>query len=107
MLIDVANHFYRGARSQRPVPQRFLSLFKRGRAGTNGEWVCLRIDCSKLGCPLKFEPAAAVGTIAAMPSNDIVPLFPHIYGGLGSTAVTALLRVVRSDDGQFMNIEGI
>lgn len=34
-------------------------------------------------------------------------LFPHIYGPIDTAAVVAELAVKRSDDGQFLSIEGL
>ena len=86
MLLSVGNHFYKS------VTEPFLLL---------------RIDVTKLlDAPVKYEPAAPVGDTEAH-SNKNVILFPHIYGLLNISCVVKEYVVLRSDEGTFLDIQGL
>ena len=89
-LIDVANHFYKE---------------------TVGEWVCIKLDVSRLGGKVVYESPAPVGNIAAYDhakeQEKEQPKFPHIYGGIPARAIMARYRIRRATDGTFLSIDGI
>ena len=39
--------------------------------------------------------------------DENVLKFPHIYGGINASSVTKRFRIIRSEDGSFLNIEGL
>jgi hypothetical protein len=61
--------------------------------------------------PYATPQQAPVGDMAAhrVEEGDQEVLFPHIYGGIHPRAVTAVLPVVREEEGsgRFVRIEGI
>ena len=81
LLLGVANHFYRGVQDT---------------------YLCLVIDTGRLSSRVVFEPAMPVGKHDAPQGEQT--LFPHIYGPLDVSAVIEELRVVRSEDGTFLQI---
>lgn len=73
-----------------------------------GDWICLKIDVSKLTSRLVYEPAAPVGNIASMKHtayDENEPLFPHIYGPLNADSVVEEFNIIRSLDGTFDSID--
>ncbi|CAL8463589.1 g3123 [Coccomyxa elongata] len=76
------------------------------------EWICLRIDPSRLTSEVRYEPAAPVGNTAPPTGWKEgaleAPVFPHLYGTIDFDAVTAEHAVRRdSQQGTFLNIEGV
>lgn len=55
--------------------------------------VLLRIDPSRLGSPVKWEPG--------VPADPESMVFPHLYGPLPVGAVTAVVEYLPGDDGVF------
>lgn len=72
LMLQVANRFYRGA---------------------PGDFVLLVIDPARLTSPLKWERS---------PTDDLAPLFPHIYGPIDPEAVVDVREVRRTADGEFV-----
>ena len=89
-LIEVANYFYKT---------------------TPGKWVCLSIDQSKLrSAKVIYEKPLPVGNIEAFDhksTGQSTPQFPHIYGGLPKDSVLRYYKIVRSEDGMFLRIDGL
>eukprot|EP00607_Mallomonas_marina_P001484 CAMPEP_0182427272 /NCGR_PEP_ID=MMETSP1167-20130531/16625_1 /TAXON_ID=2988 /ORGANISM="Mallomonas Sp, Strain CCMP3275" /LENGTH=112 /DNA_ID=CAMNT_0024609395 /DNA_START=169 /DNA_END=504 /DNA_ORIENTATION=- len=81
MLLDVANHFYKGA---------------------PGDWICVEISPSLLDSPVIYEAAAPVGDKKAY--NDSCQKFPHIYGGIPRRSVVNVFSIYRDTDGTFLSI---
>ena len=69
-----------------------LAVANRFYRTTPGEFVLLVIDPAQLTAPLKWEPS----------SDDLAPLFPHIYGPINRAAVHEVRAVQRADDGEFL-----
>eukprot|EP01031_Cornospumella_fuschlensis_P029949 gene29949-36170_t len=84
-LLVVGNHFYKN------LP---------------GDWVCLEIDPTYLGCRCIYETPAPVGDKEShvKDPSTAAPHFPHIYGGLPRLAVTRTFEVVRGENGEFLSI---
>ncbi len=78
VLRQVANAFYRG---------------------TPGEFVVLEIDTSQLTAEVRWEPPEPAPP-AGSPMSQV--LFPHIYGGLNRSAVTAVRAARRTASGEFL-----
>lgn len=55
--------------------------------------VLLRLDPDALGAPVKWEPG--------VPADPASMLFPHLYGPLPVTAVTAVEKYLPEADGTF------
>ena len=88
-LLVVANHFY---------------------SEVQGDWLCLRMTVESLeksGVETIFEGTAPVGDKPADFEGSDSELYPHILGGISPSAVLAAHKVVRTDGGQFIQIEGI
>ena len=88
-LLVVANHFY-------PEVQ--------------GDWLCLRMTVESLqesGVKTIFEGTAPVGDKPANFEGSDSELYPHILGGISPSAVLASHKVVRTEDGKFIQIEGV
>ena len=88
-LLVVANHFY-------PEVQ--------------GDWLCLRMTVESLqesGVKTIFEGTAPVGDKPANFEGSDSELYPHILGGISPSAVLAAHKVVRTQDGKFIQIEGV
>ena len=88
-LLVVANHFYSEVR---------------------GDWLCLRMTVESLqksGVDTIFEGTAPVGDKPADFEGSDSELYPHILGGISPSAVLAAHKVVRTEDGQFIQIEGV
>lgn len=87
-LVVVGNHFYKS------LP---------------GDWICLEIDPTYLGCRCIYETPAPVGQKESHVKDpaSAEPLFPHIYGGLPRLAVTKIFEVVRGEQGEFLGITGL
>ncbi len=88
MLLVVANHFYKESQ---------------------GDWICLELNPELLGAKVVYEPAAPVGNKSSMTceSQENVPLFPHIYGGLTKVAIRKVYPIVRGPEGEFLSIDGL
>jgi uncharacterized protein (DUF952 family) len=56
--------------------------------------IALEIDPAKLTSPLKVEPPS--------PTSKTAEVFPHIYGPLNRSAVTAEQPMRRGDDGRWV-----
>ena len=67
-----------------------------------GEWLVLSIYPKELRAEVKFEAAAPVGEKAAKQDDDRI--FPHLYGGLNTSAVVAETLVKRDCEGKFLSI---
>lgn len=98
LLLGVANQFYR------EVPAEI-------------EWRVLVLDSARLAAalgagPIRYEPAAPVGTIAAR-KGDAGLLYPHLYGGIPATKVEGVVlaelsvRREAGEGGAFVAIEGL
>eukprot|EP00603_Paraphysomonas_imperforata_P009313 CAMPEP_0114428946 /NCGR_PEP_ID=MMETSP0103-20121206/9211_1 /TAXON_ID=37642 ORGANISM="Paraphysomonas imperforata, Strain PA2" /NCGR_SAMPLE_ID=MMETSP0103 /ASSEMBLY_ACC=CAM_ASM_000201 /LENGTH=125 /DNA_ID=CAMNT_0001598225 /DNA_START=148 /DNA_END=525 /DNA_ORIENTATION=- len=84
-LLQVGNNFYKSVR---------------------GDWICLKIDVTKLTSRVIYEPAMPVGDIqSAKFENE--PLFPHIYGGINADSVVQVFNIIRSLDGTFHSIDNL
>ena len=78
-----------------------------------GDWICLEIDPALLKSgadSVIYEAPAPVGTKESYtkdsPEENVLK-FPHIYGGINVSSVTKRYRISRSEDGSFLNIEGL
>ena len=71
LMLAVANRFYR------QVP---------------GPFVLLTLDVERLDAPLRWEES---------PTDDLAPVFPHLYGPINHEAVVAVREAVRAPDGTF------
>jgi uncharacterized protein (DUF952 family) len=69
-----------------------IAVANRFYRTTQGEFVLLVIDPAQLTAPLKWEQS----------SDDLAPLFPHIYGPINRAAVQEVRAVRRADDGEFL-----
>ena len=85
LLLEAGTHFYKNA---------------------VGDWICLKLNPDLLTGPVVYEDPAAVGNIGAKEYVES-PKFPHIYGGIPSSAVVKKYRIVRGSDGTFLSIEGL
>ena len=88
-LLVVANHFY---------------------PDVKGEWLCLQMTVESLkatGVETIFEGTAPVGDKAADFDGSDNELYPHILGGISPSAVLETHRVVRAEDGTFLNIDNL
>lgn len=94
-LLEAGNHFYKAVK---------------------GDWVCIKLDVAVLaaaGSKVVYEAPAPVGAIEAvdyvkehdLPEGTVT--FPHIYGGIPAASVVQTFRIVRSEDGGFVSIEGL
>ena len=91
LLLDVGTYFYKEVK---------------------GDWICLEIDPILVGREgtVKYEAPAPVGNIDAYDhekEGKEQPKFPHIYGGIKSSAVTKTFKILRAEDGTFLSIQGI
>ncbi|NNM00943.1 MAG: DUF952 domain-containing protein [Gammaproteobacteria bacterium] len=89
LLLEVANHFYRDA---------------------VGAFVCLESTVEAVeqsGTRVVYEAPAPVGNQPADFDTRGETEFPHLYGGLVPSAVTAVHAVNRSRDGTFTGIDGV
>jgi uncharacterized protein (DUF952 family) len=94
VLMDVANHFYRGSTE---------------------EWVCLEIDPNYLNCKVIYELPAPVGNKASHQITkdngesvqETGPLFPHIYGGINKLSIRGVRKIIRNKSGEFLSIQGL
>jgi uncharacterized protein (DUF952 family) len=68
-------------------PEQMLRVAKRLYAG-RGDLLALEVDVERLQSPLKWEPAR---------SGEV---YPHIYGPLNTSAVTAVRELSLGDDGE-------
>jgi uncharacterized protein (DUF952 family) len=88
LLVSIANHFYKSQ---------------------PGTWICLEISSNPeiLGSEVKYEAPAPVGNIASniVSTSEHVQLFPHIYGGIPSSAVLNSFKMSRMPDGSFLDID--
>jgi uncharacterized protein (DUF952 family) len=71
LMLAVANRFYR------QVP---------------GPFVLLTLDVERLDAPLRWEES---------PTDDLAPVFPHLYGPINHGAVVSVREAVRAPDGTF------
>ena len=63
----------------------------------------IAIDSSKLSHEVKLEPAAPVGeTQPHFDGNE--QLFPHLYGPINIDSAVKEMKVVREDDGTFIEL---
>jgi uncharacterized protein (DUF952 family) len=60
-----------------------------------GEFVVLLLDPEQLHSPLRWEQS----------TDDLAPLFPHIYGPINRAAVAHVFAVRRAPDGEFLGWE--
>ncbi len=89
LLLRVANHFFKQV---------------------TGDWQCLRMTIESVtatGTPVTFERAAAVGETQPNFEGSDGVLFPHINGGIAPSAVLEVHRVIRDEDGTFLEIVGV
>ena len=93
-LIDTANHFYQDSKS---------------------DWICIQLSRSALtnvGISTRDEEGMPVGdTPVADKIKDNNWQCPHIYGGIPTLKslgiLTKTFSMNRSDDGEFLNVEGL
>lgn len=91
-LLEAGNHFY---------------------LDVKGDWICLKLDVSKLAeNSVVYEAPAPVGTIEAVDYEkehqmESQPKFPHIYAGIPASAVIQVFPIIRDDSGAFLRIEGL
>eukprot|EP00469_Lotharella_globosa_P010792 CAMPEP_0167788712 /NCGR_PEP_ID=MMETSP0111_2-20121227/10201_1 /TAXON_ID=91324 /ORGANISM="Lotharella globosa, Strain CCCM811" /LENGTH=128 /DNA_ID=CAMNT_0007680637 /DNA_START=30 /DNA_END=416 /DNA_ORIENTATION=- len=85
LLIKIANMFYKESKE---------------------EWICIAVDTNKLKAEVKWEAPAPVGNKKGDESEPKV-LFPHIYGPIMHEDVVKVYPIVRSEQGEFLSIEGI
>ena len=94
-------------------PQFLLEAGNHFYLQSKGDWICLKLDVSKLPVDsVIFEAPAPVGIIEAVDykkehSFEEQPKFPHIYAGIGREAVVQEFKIVRSEQGAFLNIDGL
>ncbi len=91
-------------------PEKLLVVANHFYSEVQGDWLCLRMTVESLqesGVETIFEGTAPVGDKPADFEGSDSELYPHILGGISPSAVLAAHNVVRSDDGQFIQIEGI
>ncbi|WP_225726687.1 MULTISPECIES: DUF952 domain-containing protein [unclassified Nocardia] len=62
-----------------------------------GDLVLLRLDPSRLGSPVEWEPG--------VPTDPESMLFPHLYGPLPVDAVTAVVEYRPGPDGSFAPLD--
>jgi len=110
LLLDVGTYFYKDVK---------------------GDWICLEMDPLKLGREgtviyegiyyyninyyydyhyYYYLAPAPVGNIEAYDHEKEQwnqPKFPHIYGGINKESVIKTYKIIRSNDGTFLEIEGI
>jgi mannose-6-phosphate isomerase-like protein (cupin superfamily) len=92
-------------------PERLLKVANHFYKKTDGEWICIelnRIGLEELGVVTVFEGALPVGNKEAIDECDWV--FPHIYGGIPTHVdgiVVNTFGIKRSEDGEFLLIEGL
>ena len=105
LLFYLLLHFSDGFIHATAEPKFLLMVGNNFYKTVLGDWICLKIDVSKLTSPLVYEPAAPVGNIAPMKHDANEPLFPHIYGSLNTDAVVDEFNIIRSLDGTFDSID--
>jgi len=88
-------------------PQSLLPVGTHFYKASVGDWVCLKLDVSKLGGPVVYESPAPVGNIEAYEHEGEKPLFPHIYGGIPRESIMKTFNIRRGEDGSFLEIEGL
>ena len=69
-----------------------IAVANRFYRAVEGDFVVLEIDPARLTAPLKWEES----------SDDLAPLFPHIYGPIDRAAVQEVRVVRRAADGEFL-----
>jgi uncharacterized protein (DUF952 family) len=69
-----------------------LAVANRFYRAAPGDFVLLVIDAVRLSAPLKWEAS----------TDDLAPLFPHIYGPIDRAAVLEVRAVRRAADGEFL-----
>ena len=91
-------------------PEKLLVVANHFYSEVQGDWLCLRMTVESLkksGVETIFEGTAPVGDKPADFEGSDSELYPHILGGISPSAVLAAHKVVRTDDGEFIQIEGI
>jgi len=94
-------------------PQFLLEAGNHFYLQSKGDWVCLKLDVSKLPAgSVIYEAPAPVGAIEAVDyqkehNMEDQPKFPHIYAGIGKDAVVQEFKIVRDEEGAFLSIEGM
>jgi uncharacterized protein (DUF952 family) len=69
-----------------------LKVANRFYRNAPGDFVLLAVDTDRLTSELRWEQS----------SDDLAPLFPHIYGPLDRAAVVAVRAVRRDEHGSFV-----
>ena len=91
-------------------PEKLLVVANHFYSEVQGDWLCLRMTVDSLegsGVETIFEGTAPVGDKPADFEGSDSELYPHILGGISPSAVLAAHKVVRTDGGQFIQIEGV
>ena len=91
-------------------PQKLLNVANHFYPDVEGHWYCLRMTVASLkasGVETVYEGTAPVGDIQPDFEGAGDELFPHIQGGLKPSAVLEAHKVIRTDKGTFLSIEGI
>lgn len=88
-------------------PQSLLPVGTHFYKETVGDWICLKLDVTKLGGPVVYEAPMPVGNIEAYDHEGDKPLFPHIYGGIPRDSVMETYKIIRAEDGTFLEIQGL
>ena len=91
-------------------PQKLLNVANHFYPDVPGHWYCLRMTVESLkasGVETVYEGTAPVGDIQPDFEGAGDELFPHIQGGLKPAAVLGAHKVIRTDKGTFLSIEGI
>ena len=86
-LLEVGNHFYKAVYSEQG-------------------WICLKLDPTLLTGKVIFESPAPVGQVEAYDHKEGLK-FPHIYGGITRASVMEEYRIIRGEDGSFLEIENL
>ena len=94
-------------------PQKLLNVANHFYLDVKGQWYCLRMTVESLkasGVETTYEGAtnqAGISTRISMGAYD--ELFPHIHGGLKSSAVLEAHTVnrARANEGTFVSIDNI
>uniref|UniRef100_A0A7S2RPF2 Cupin n=1 Tax=Eucampia antarctica TaxID=49252 RepID=A0A7S2RPF2_9STRA len=97
------------------VPERLIETANHFYTQTLGEWICLELSRSALeniGIITKDEQPLPVAD--AVVSENWVKnnwVCPHIYGGIptvdGLNVLQKIHPIIRTDDGKFVNIDGL
>ena len=91
-------------------PQKLLNVANHFYPDVPGHWYCLRMTVESLkasGVETVYEGTAPVGDIQPDFEGAGDELLPHIQGGLKPAAVLGAHKVIRTDKGTFLSIEGI